>query len=105
MKARTGCERGAATVARALLLGLLFGAPSGFAQQADTFDAQWGRTTSGAQTSSNGEFSAEATIGVPEGSADPAAADVFEADSGFVAGLIPPNVTLRPNAIFINDYE
>jgi hypothetical protein len=90
---------------RAVLLSLLLAAPDGYAQQADTFDAEWGRITSGGQTSSNGEFSAEGVIGVPEGSADPASADVFEIESGFVAGMVPPGVTLRPDPVFIDSYE
>ena len=96
-----------ARVTRALLFALLLVAPAGFAQQADTFDAKWSRVTSGAQTSTstNGEFSAEGTVGVPEGAADPAGADVFEVTSGFVAGFIPPGVTLRPDTIFRDNYE
>ena len=90
---------------RVALLCLLLAPPDGFAQQADTFDAEWSRVTHGSQTSSNGEFSAEGTTGVPEGSADPARADVFELESGFVAGLIPPGVTQQPNGVFIDGYE
>jgi hypothetical protein len=100
----TGVAR---TVLRATLLSLLLAAPQGFAQQADTFDAEWSRITSGGQTSTsnNGEFSAEGVIGVPEGSADPASADVYSVDSGFVAGLIPPGVTLRADRVFVDSYE
>jgi len=109
-KARLSEGRTVVTVRALSCLGMLAAAlagPASFAQQADNLDARWGRTTSGAQTStsSNGEFSAEATIGVPEGSADPARADVFELQSGFVAGIVPPGVTLRPNAVFIDGYE
>ena len=92
-------------VLRAALLTLLLAAPQGYAQQADTFDAEWSRITSGGQTSSKDEFSAEGVIGIPEGSADPAIADVFSVESGFVAGLIPPGVTLRPDAVFVDSYE
>jgi len=94
-------------VSRATLLFVLLAAPDGYAQEADTFDAEWGRVTSGGETSesTNGHFSAEGVIGVPEGSADPASADVFSVESGFVAGLIPPGVTLRPDAVFVDGYE
>jgi len=102
MRDATGVAR---TVLRATVLCLLLAAPAGYAQQADTFDAEWSRITGGGEVSSNGEFSAEGVIGVPEGSADPASADVFAVESGFVAGVIPPGVTLRPDAVFVDSYE
>ena len=106
-KALTGCERDAATDARVPLRVALFllarAAPAVFAQQADTFDAEWSRITSGAETSSGGEFTAEATIGVPEGAATPAGADTFDVSSGFVAGTIPEG--MKMNEIFLDGYE
>ena len=103
-----GAARVPLRVRHALWLGLLLAAPAGLAQQADTYDAQWSRVTSGAaqtSTSTNGEFSAEGTIGVPESPPDRPAADVFDVEGGFVAGIIPPGVTTRPDAIFASGYE
>jgi hypothetical protein len=108
-KARSGGSIGAVAGvrrwSRVLLVVLVFAAPAGEAQQADSFNAEWARVTSGGQSSSNGEFSADGTIGVPEADPDSANADVYTAVSGLRPGFLPNLVDTRANAIFVDDYE